>query len=183
MRYFTLMLTLIFCTACSAQPIAQSSSAGIKPHNAEQGLQVRDLQGGDVQMKQRRVTVLSNVQIAPTDGGAVDAQTIARVAGHTIRRAAKDTVAAQSPYIGAAFQHDSQEVGLISKEIAIHFTSAGIPVAYQKWDLQELVKGSGIYVLTVTDLKQWTRTMRQLLADSQIQSVEARIVTTERQAR
>lgn len=183
MRYFTLMMTLILCTACSAQPIAQSSSAGIKPHNAEQGLQVRDLQGGDVLMKQRRVTVLSNVQIAPTDGNAVDAQTIARVAGHTIKRATKDTVAAQSPYIGAAFQHDSQEIGLISKEIAIHFASPSIPVAYQKWNLQELIKGSGIYVLTVTDLKQWTRSIRQLLADSQVQSVEARIVTTERQAK
>jgi hypothetical protein len=37
--------------------------------------------------------------------------------------------------------------------------------------------------LTVTDLKQWTRAMRQLQSDTQVLSAQARIVTTERQAK
>jgi hypothetical protein len=49
--------------------------------------------------------------------------------------------------------------------------------------LKELIAKSGIYILTVTDLKQWSRAMRQLLSDSQVLSAQARIVTTERQAK
>jgi hypothetical protein len=180
MRYLTLFLALLLTTACSAQPMSNR----IKPHNAEQELQSREMQGGEVQLGQRRITVLSNVQITPVDGGAIDAQTIARVAGHNIRRhSSAGSVDARSPYVGAAYQHDTQEVGLISKEIAIHFTGSGIPLTYQKWGLKELITNSGIYILNVTDLKEWQRVVRQLASDSQVKNVNARIVTTERQAK
>ncbi len=182
MRYINLIFILGLCAACGAQTsVAQGS--GIRPHNAEQELQARELQGGDLQMGPRRITVLSNVQITPSDGVITDAQTIAHVAGHTIRRQAGGVASAQSTYVGAAYQYDTQDVGLISKEISIHFQGKGVPLTYQKWELKELIPGSGIYILNVTDLRQWSRVMRQLLSDSQVQSAQARIVTTERQAK
>jgi hypothetical protein len=182
MRYFSLLVVMLMCTACSAQNASLMGSR-VKPHNAEQELQARELQGGDIQMGQRRITVLSNVQIASTEAASTDAQTIAHVAGNTIRRHAGDAISPQSPYVGAAYQHDTQNVGLISKEISIRFQGTGVPLAYQKWELKELIVNSGIYILTVTDLKQWSRAMRQLLSDSQVLSAQARIVTTERQAK
>lgn len=182
MRYFALFAAMLMCTACSAQNTSLIGSR-VKPHNAEQELQARELQGGDVQSGQRRMTVLSNVQIMPTEGASRDAQTIAHVAGNTIRRHAGDAISPQSPYVGAAYQHDTQNVGLISKEISIHFQGVGVPLAYQKWELKELIAKSGIYILTVSDLKQWTRVMRQLQSDTQVLSAQARIVTTERQAK
>ncbi len=179
MRCFILFITILMCIACSAQPV----SARIKPHNAEHELQTRDMQGGDVHIGQRRITVLSNIQIVPVDGHAADVQTIARVAGHSIKRQTGGNVDAKSPYLGAAYQHDTQEVGLISKEISIRFVGAAIPLAYQKWELKELIAHSGIYILNITDLKQWTRVMKQMSSDAQVQSVQARIVTAERQAK
>jgi hypothetical protein len=181
MRYFFVFLVLLVCMACSAQNTLLHGT-GIKPHNAMQELQVRELQGGDVQMGQSRITVLSNVQIVPVAAGT-DAQAIAHVAGHTIRRQQGGAIATQSPYVGAAYQHDTQDVGLISKEISIRFLGNGIPSAYQKWALKELIANSGIYILIVADLQQWSRAMRQLQFDPQVLSVQARIVTTERQAK
>lgn len=182
MRYFPLVAALLICTACSAQNTSLMGSR-VKPHNAEQELQARELQGGEVQMGQRRITVLSNVQVAPAEATLTDGQTIAYVAGHAIRRHVGGTTSPQSPYVGAAYQHDTQDVGLISKEISIRFQGAEVPLAYQKWELKELIAKSGIYILTVTDLKQWSRVMRQLQSDSQVLSAQARIVTTERQAK
>ena len=182
MRYFPFVAALLICTACSAQNATLMGSR-VKPHNAEQELQARELQGGDVQMGQRRITVLSNVQIASADAASSDGQTIAHVAGHAIRRHVGGAISPQSPYVGAAYQHDTQDVGLISKEISIRFQGTEVPLAYQKWELKELIAKSGIYILTVTDLKQWSRAMRQLQSDSQVLSAQARIVTTERQAK
>jgi hypothetical protein len=182
MRYLSLVAALLICTACSAQNASLTGSR-VKPHNALQELQARELQGGEVQMGRRRITVLSNVQIAPTEAASTDAQTIAHVAGHAIRRHVGDAISPQSPYVGAAYQHDTQDVGLISKEISIRFQGTGVPLAYQKWELKELIVNSGIYILTVTDLKQWTRAMRQLQSDTQVLSAQARIVTAERQAK
>lgn len=183
MRYFLRLAVLLMCTACSAQT-AFTQGEHIKPQNALQELQARELQGGDLQMGQRRITVLSNVQIVPTENTRTDSQTIAHVAGHAIRRHAGGAMSPQGgPYIGAAYQHDTQDVGLISKEIAIRFQGISVPLAYQKWELKELIVNSGIYLLTVTDLKQWTRVMRQLQSDTQVLSAQARVVTAERKAK
>jgi hypothetical protein len=182
MRYFAFAAALLICIACNAQ---NTSLIGghVKPHNAEQELQARELQGGDIQLGQRRMTVLSNVQITPTEALGTDKQTIAHIAGHAIRRHTGGSISPQGPYVGAAYQHDTQDVGLITKEISIRFQGAGIPLTYQKWELKELFANSGIYILTVTDLKQWARAMRQLQSDTQVLSAQARIVTTERQAK
>jgi hypothetical protein len=183
MHYFLRLAVLLLCTACSAQT-AFTQGAHIKPHNALQELQARELQGGDLLMGQRRITVLSNVQIVPTEDTRADPQTIAHVAGHTIRRIAGGAMSPQAGlYVGAAYQHDTQDVGLISKEIAIRFQGTGVPLAYQKWELKELIVNSGIYLLTVTDLKQWARVMRQLQSDTQVLSAQARVVTAERKAK
>ena len=182
MRYFFLLVAWLMCTACSAQTSFTQGSR-IKPHNALQELQARELQGGEMQVGQRRITVLSNVQIVPAEATSADAQTIAHVAGHAIRRHAGGAMSPQGPYVGAAYQHDTQDVGLITKEIAIRFQGTGVPLAYQKWELKELIANSGIYILTVLDLKQWARAMRQLQSDAQVLSAQARIVTAERQAK
>ena len=78
MRYFSLLVVMLMCTACSAQNASLMGSR-VKPLNAEQELQARELQGGDIQMGQRRMTVLSNVKIAPSEGANTDAQTIATI--------------------------------------------------------------------------------------------------------
>jgi hypothetical protein len=182
MRYFAFAAALLICTACSAQN-ASLIGGHVKPHNADQELQSRELQGGDIQMGSRRITVLSNVQITPAEVLGTDRQTIAHIAGHAIRRHTAGSISPQGPYVGAAYQHDTQDVGLITKEISIRFQGARVPEAYQKWELRELIANSGIYILTVTDLKQWSRAMRQLQSDTQVLSAQARIVTTERQAK
>jgi hypothetical protein len=88
-----------------------------------------------------------------------------------------------SLYVGAAFQHDTQEIGLITKEISVRFTGVGVPNVYQTWNLKEVVAKSGIYILTVTDLAEWKRAIRQLQGDSQVSLAQPRIVTSERQAK
>jgi len=182
MRYLLLFVTWLIGATCSAQT-SWTQESRVKPHNAEQELQARELQGGDVQMGRRRITILSNVQISASDTVVADNKTIAHVAGQAIRRHTSDAIAVHSPYVGAAYQHDTQDVGLITKEVSIRFHSHGVPLTYQKWGVKELIPNSGIYILTVADLKHWSRAMRQLQSDPQVLSVQARIVTTERQAK
>jgi hypothetical protein len=80
-------------------------------------------------------------------------------------------------FVGTAYLHDSQQIGLISKEVSAKFKAAGLPADYAGLGGKELVPQSGFYVFTVTDVFAWIKLVSRLQADPQVSKVEPRIVT------
>jgi hypothetical protein len=80
-------------------------------------------------------------------------------------------------YVGTAYLHDVQKMGLISKEVAVKFNTNGIPDRYTGLGAKELVKGSGLYVFQVNDIYAWLNLVSSLQEDSQVDLVEPHIVT------
>jgi hypothetical protein len=80
-------------------------------------------------------------------------------------------------FIGAAYLHDRQTLGLISKEVAVKFKSPARLAAYQAYAPKELVRNSGLYVLNVSDIYEWVKVVSRLQADAQVTLVEPQIVT------
>jgi hypothetical protein len=85
-------------------------------------------------------------------------------------------------FLGAAYLHDSKNIGLISKEVAAKFISGSIPSQYLGMGAKELVPRSGLYVFTVTDIYAWIKLVSRMQADAQVSLVEPRIVTAFAQA-
>ncbi len=177
----SLLIGMALCLASAAQPIND------RPMNAHRSLHANELQGGDIQIGRhggRRMTVLSNVSVVSAPEGSPESPDfVSRIGRHAVIRQSGAKPTTSPLYVGAAFQHDTQEIGLITKEISVRFTGAGVPNAYQTWNLKEIVAKSGIYVLTVTDLAEWKRAIRQLQSDPQVSLAQPRIVTSERQAK
>ena len=80
-------------------------------------------------------------------------------------------------FVGTAYLHDTQQIGLISKQVSAAFKSAGIPVDYAGIGGKELIPRSGLFVFTVADIHAWIRLVSRLQADPQVRLVEPRIVT------
>jgi hypothetical protein len=80
-------------------------------------------------------------------------------------------------YVGTAYLHDVQKMGLISKEVAVKFNTGVVPARYTGLGAKELVKGSGLYVFQVNDIYAWLNLVSSLQEDSQVDLVEPHIVT------
>ena len=80
-------------------------------------------------------------------------------------------------FVGTAYLHDTQQFGLISKELSAKFKTATMPADYAGLGGKELVDKSGLYVFTVSDIFAWIRLLSRLQADPQVSRVEPRIVT------
>jgi hypothetical protein len=179
--YCFLFIGAALCLGSNAQPVND------RPLNARRALHANELQGGDIHVGRhgsRRMTVLSNVSVVSApEGSSESPDLVSRIGRHAVMRQSGAKPNVSSLYVGAAFQHDTQEIGLITKEISVRFTGVGVPNVYQTWNLKEVVAKSGIYILTVTDLAEWKRAIRQLQGDSQVSLAQPRIVTSERQAK
>lgn len=80
-------------------------------------------------------------------------------------------------FVGAAYVYDTQQLGLISKEIAVKFKNGTVPASYADSRPVELVRGSGLYVFTVADIYAWIKLVSRLQADPQVGLTEPHIVT------
>jgi hypothetical protein len=80
-------------------------------------------------------------------------------------------------FVGAAYMNDTQQIGLISKEVSVKFKTGGIPADYAGFGAKELVPRSGLFVFTVADIYAWIKLVSRLQADPQVSMVEPRIVT------
>jgi hypothetical protein len=85
-------------------------------------------------------------------------------------------------FVGAAYVYDTQQMGLISKEIAVKFKNGTVPATYVSAQPTELVRGSGLYLFTVTDIYAWIKLVSRLQADPQVSLTEPQIVTEFAQA-
>jgi hypothetical protein len=85
-------------------------------------------------------------------------------------------------FLGAAYLHDTQNLGLISKEISVKFKTGSVPAQYAGMGAKELVPRSGLYIFTATDIYAWVKLVSRLQADSQVSLVEPNIVTEFAQA-
>jgi hypothetical protein len=80
-------------------------------------------------------------------------------------------------FVGAAYLNDTQQIGLISKELSAKFKTAAIPADYAGLGAKELVPRSGLYIFTASDIYAWIKLLSRLQADPQVSMVEPRIVT------
>ena len=80
-------------------------------------------------------------------------------------------------FLGAAYLHDVQKMGLISKEIAVRFKTGYVPTQFAGLGAKEIIKNSGLYVFQVNDIYAWLNLVSSLQADSQVNLVEPHIIT------
>lgn len=80
-------------------------------------------------------------------------------------------------FLGVAYLHDIQRMGLISKEVGVKFKTGTVPAQYADMGVKELVPGSSVYLLTVTDIYAWIKLVSRLQADPQVSLVEPQIKT------
>jgi hypothetical protein len=80
-------------------------------------------------------------------------------------------------FLGVAYLHDIQRMGLISKEVGVKFKTGTVPAQYADMGAKELVPGSSVYLLTVTDIYAWIKLVSRLQADPQVSLVEPQIKT------
>ena len=80
-------------------------------------------------------------------------------------------------FVGAAYLNDTQQIGLISKEVSAKFKTAGIPADYAGLGAKELLPRSDLFVFTVSDIYAWIKLVARLQADPQVSMVEPRVLT------
>lgn len=97
--------------------------------------------------------------------------------------AAPTPIQNEASFVGIIYQNESQEMGLIGKEITLKFKANRVPVQYQSLNIKPLIAGQSIYVMTVKNLAEWLALLPQLEADPEVSLVEAQIVTQFKQPR
>jgi hypothetical protein len=80
-------------------------------------------------------------------------------------------------FVGVAYLYNTKQIGLISNEVVAKFKSGSVPQEYATYKPMELVRGSGLYVLVVSDIYAWLALVSKLQADPQISMVEPQIKT------
>jgi hypothetical protein len=112
-----------------------------------------------------------------------DAAVVGSVGGKKIYKVASPEITKDnSHYIGVVYQNDTKDIGLLSKEISVKFTTEGVPEKYKNYRPKEIVKGAGIYIVEVINMKQWQELMLLLQNDSGVVYANPRVVVGEKRA-